>query len=193
MNTFPICIVLAVQGMAAFFVIAQSISGPALHAGQAATIVTPTRIEQHCSPEAFDQQELMDRPELQAVAYRLFYESFAFPRERAVWVTYKNGEFGFVYWPFPGGPNRAAWNGPVPICAVAVLHTHLSKESSEPCPADHDLADGRQTPDVRLPVYVLHRNSITKAVPGNSQSVRVRELGWVNDFAPQARGRSISH
>jgi len=36
-----------------------------------------------------------------------------------------------------------------------------------------------------MPVYVLHKNGIWKAVPGIKEPVQVRDYHWVDEFKPR--------
>ncbi len=135
---------------------------------------------------SFSQEEIMDNREVQTAAYSLFEAShFGFiNKETAMWVTFKDGRFGFVMWPFSGAINETIWHGPLPECTVANIHTHPNGRSEEPAFMDHELANGNQYHEFRFPVYVLHRRGIWKAVPGNSRAITIRKAGWVNEFAP---------
>jgi hypothetical protein len=137
--------------------------------------------------DSFSREEIMDSHKVQIAAYELFFASqVGYDQiERSMWVTYRNGEFGFVRWPRFGETNRSIWSGPMPECTVANVHTHATIMSEQPAPMDHGLADGNQVHGLRLPVYALHRNGIWKAVPGNSKAVEIRKSGWVREFAPQ--------
>lgn len=129
----------------------------------------------------------MDTREVQIASYKLFLASHCGSDqiERAMWVTFRDGEFGFVRWPSSGKTNTEFWKGPLPECTVANIHTHPTKRPERPSFTDHELADGHQLPSIRLPVYVLHSNGIWKAVPGSSRPVNIRESNWVREFLPQ--------
>jgi len=128
--------------------------------------------------------DLMDNREVEVHAFRLF-EASGFgnnPTEHSMWVTAKDGQYGFVVWPWSAESGKEVWKGPAPHDAVAVIHTHPSAKSERPSDKDHDLADGKQSSQIRVPVYVLHRNGIWKAVPGVKEPVQVRDHHWVNAF-----------
>lgn len=101
-----------------------------------------------------------------------------------MWVISKDGEYSFVRWPWSAEAAREKWKGPAPKGSVAIVHTHPSSKSERPSPEDHDLADGKQRRDIHVPVYVLHRNGIWKAVPGVKDPIRVRDSHWLNAFKP---------
>ena len=129
----------------------------------------------------------MDNRQVQTRSYELFQESGYGnnPTEHSMWVTSKDGQYGFVQWPWSAESAKETWKGPAPDGAVAVVHTHPSAKSERPSPGDHDLANGKQNSSIRMPVYVLHRNGIMKAVPGVNDPIRVRDYHWVHDFQPQ--------
>ncbi|MFP5208983.1 MAG: hypothetical protein ACLGRW_06810 [Acidobacteriota bacterium] len=147
---------------------------------------SPKKVELPCrSTTAFTGEEIMNRREVQVESYRLFQAALAHKRVVPMWVTYKNGEFGFVRWPSSTGKrDMEVWKGPLPECTVAIIHTHSAGASNEPCALEHELANGRQRPSFTGPVYVLHRKGITKIVPGSSQVVTVRGSDWLREFAP---------
>lgn len=147
--------------------------------------VLQNQLKQPCpSATAFSQEEIMNRREVQIASYNLLAVTLANKNIRAMFVTFKNGEFGFVRWPYSARLNSETWKGPLPECTVAIVHTNSAQASEKPSVTDHDLADGRQTPAVALPVYVLHIRGISKAVSGKSEAIYVRDGRWVNEFAP---------
>ena len=130
--------------------------------------------------------ELMDNRDVEAQSYYLFQAS-GFgnnPTEHSMWVTSKDGKYRFVGWPWSAESGKESWKGPAPDGAVAIVHTHPSAKSERPSDKDHDLADGKQSSSIRMPVYVLHRNGIWKAVPGVKEPIRVRDSHWLNGFKP---------
>lgn len=99
-----------------------------------------------------------------------------------MWVISKDGEYQFVQWPWSAQTDKEVWKGPPPAGAVAVIHTHPTATGEKPSGGDQDLADGKQSKDVRMPVYVLHRNGIWKALPGGKNPIHVRDYRWVDEF-----------
>lgn len=147
--------------------------------------VTSVVVAQPCARTAsLSEEEIMSDPQVQTAAYELFKASrFGLDqKESAMWVTFKNGEFGFVRWPYSGEFHVSVWNGPLPECTVANVHTHPTESSEQPEYGDRALANGRQLHGISLPVYVLHKCGIWKVVPGNSAAIRVRQIGWVREF-----------
>ena len=139
---------------------------------------------QGSQPDQGPGHELMDNHDVQAQSFRLF-EASGFgsaPTEHSMWVISKDGEYRFVPWPWSAQAGRETWKGPAPNGAIAIVHTHPSTKSDKPSDKDHDLADGKQSSSIRVPVYVLHRNGIWKAVPGSKDPVRVRDFHWFDDF-----------
>ena len=131
--------------------------------------------------------ELMDSPEVEVHSFSLF-EASGFggtSTEHSMWVISKDGKYSFLIWPWSAETGRETWKGPAPDGAVAVVHTHPTNQSERPSDKDHDLADGKQSSDIRMPVYVLHKNGIWKAVPGKRDAVQVRDSHWVSEFKPQ--------
>ena len=131
-------------------------------------------------------QELMNNRDVQTASYKLFADSGYGndDTERAMWVTSKDGKYRFVRWPWSAEYHKEIWKGEPPQGAVAVVHTHPTKGGERPSPGDHDLADGKQSRSIRMPVYVLHRYGVWKAVPGEKDPVQVRDMKWVEEFKP---------
>ena len=128
----------------------------------------------------------MDNRDVEVHAFRLF-EASGFgstSTEHSMWVILKNGQYSFVVWPWSAESKKETWKGAAPDGAVAVVHTHPSASSERPSDKDHDLADGKQSSKIRVPVYVLHRNGVWKAVPGAKDPIRVRDFHWLKDFKP---------
>jgi hypothetical protein len=137
-------------------------------------------------PDVVQGHELMDNREVEAHAFHLF-ESSAFGNtstEHSMWVISKDGKYTFVIWPWSAESRKETWKGPTPDGAVAIVHTHPSAGSERPSDKDHELANGKQSSKVRLPVYVLHRNGIWKAAPGVKDPIRVRDSHWLKEFKP---------
>jgi hypothetical protein len=130
----------------------------------------------------------MDNHEVQVASYKLYEkQGFGFPdTERSMWVTYNDGKYGFVIWPWSAENAKETWKGPLPEGTIADIHVHPSnpRYDPKPSPGDHNLADGKQRADVRLPVYVLHRSGIYEAVPGQREAVQVRDEHWLKEFKP---------
>lgn len=174
------------------FTIAQGTAAQASPAQKDNSVPIISQSAQECGyASALNQEELMNKREVQIASYELFRETRAFPKVNAMWVTYKNGEFGFIRWENAPEMNEASWDGPAPECAVAVVHTHPAGKAENLCYLDQKLAEGKQSSAINLPVYLLHRNLIIKAMPGCTKAVTVREHGWQKEFAPQ-RGEAIA-
>jgi hypothetical protein len=131
--------------------------------------------------------EVMDNRQVQGQSYSLFQKS-AFgnaPTEHSMWVISRDGQYRFVVWPWSAEAGKETWRGPAPDGAAAIVHTHPSAKSERPSQGDHDLADGKQSRNITMPVYVLHKNGIWKAVPGIKEPVQVRDYHWVDEFKPR--------
>ena len=140
------------------------------------------------SARAHSEDELMNNPIVQSAARDLCVGScLSADKVKAMWVTYENGEFGIVPWPHSFEYFQETWRGPIPDHAVALIHTVPLKASGRPSWLDHDLADGRQVSEIRLPVYALHHFGIWKVVPGSLIPVQVRGAAWNHEFAQQSR------
>jgi len=153
-----------------------------IHKGQAQQNQDDTR----AIPEGRRGHELMDNREVQAKAYQLFEVSGfgTAATEHSMWVISKNGEYSFMVWPWSAAAGKETWKGPAPHGAVAIIHTHPTAKSERPSSQDQDLADGKQSRNIRMPVYVLHRAGIWKAVPGKKGPVQVRGSNWLDHFKP---------
>lgn len=192
MKNFLRWITIAIASTACMsFAFAQDRADPgAAQESVAEAAVAPVQVHQGCPAAVFDHEELMGRREVQIASYELYRETQAFPRVNSMWVTYKNGKLGFVRWDNTQMRNEAFWKGPPPECTVAIIHTHPAGKSKEPCYLEHQLANGEQASGVTVPVYVLHHSAISKVVPGSPRVLRVRETGWLNDFAAKHGERS---
>jgi hypothetical protein len=140
--------------------------------------------ERPYAPEGMRGHELLDNTLVQGEAYNLFQAS-AFGndrREHSMWVISKDGQYSFVRWPWSAETNKEIWKGPVPDGAVAIVHTHPTGTSQQPSSGDRDLATGKQSKNIKMPVYVLHKNGIWKADPGGGKDIRVRDYRWVDEF-----------
>ncbi len=140
--------------------------------------------ERAYAPEGTRGHELMDNTVVQGEAYKLFQDSGYGNdrRERSMWVVSKDGKYSFVRWPWSAEPNKEKWKGPAPDGAVAIVHTHPTATGQQPSGGDSDLATGKQRADIRMPLYVLHRDGIWKADPGGGKDIRVRDDRWVDEF-----------
>jgi len=99
-----------------------------------------------------------------------------------MWVVSRDGEYSFVRWPWSAETNKEIWRGPPPDGAVAVVHTHPTATGEKPSSGDRDLATGKQANNIRMPVYVLHKNGIWKADPGGGKDIHMRDYRWVDEF-----------
>jgi hypothetical protein len=143
--------------------------------------------ERNYAPEGTRGHELMDNTQVQSEAYNLFKDAMYGNdrRERAMWVVAKDGKYSFVRWPWSAETNKETWKGPPPGGAVAVVHTHPTASAENTSDKDRDLARGKQDKDIRMPLYVLHKNGIRKFDPAgskDSKDIRVRDYRWVDEF-----------
>jgi hypothetical protein len=74
------------------------------------------------------------------------------PYESAAWIVREGGGVALRDWKFSGAVERAAWGGPPPEGALAVVHTH--PRTADPRPSTGDVALARR---LGLPVYTLTR------------------------------------
>lgn len=84
-------------------------------------------------------------------------------------VRNSDGSVALVFWP-DGFADSAQWIGALPPGAIAIVHTH---PTWLPMPSRIDRCTSRAT---HLPVYVLTRGTIAKAVDGGVVVVR---RSWV--------------
>ncbi|MEW5980576.1 MAG: RHS repeat-associated core domain-containing protein, partial [Acidobacteriota bacterium] len=106
------------------------------------------------------------------------------PTERATWITKQQGDYGTVPWPWSAEAGKESWKGPPPIGSVAIVHTHPDNRSPKPSTTGGVTRRGDQgTADaINLPVYVVTRNAIWKAVPGGKEPLQVVEGEWWKPF-----------
>lgn len=188
----------AVGALSASFALAQGATGAGspcagVTAGDSQTMTEPSdpaalflQYEQYeqlyPSVAVISQEEPMEQPEVQAASVRLFIKAMLDPRAHSMWVTQENGVYEFVEFPLSDRRNATTWKGPVPEYAVAIIHTHPEGTDERPCPMDRDVAHGKQSAAVRIPVYVLHRDQISKVIPGVAEEVTIRGRGWTTEF-----------
>ena len=78
------------------------------------------------------------------------------PYERAAWIVRgRGGDVALRDWGFSGAVDRAAWRGPAPKGALAIVHTHSDR--ADPRPSSGDAALARR---LGLPVYTLSRRGV---------------------------------
>jgi len=140
------------------------------------------------APEGTRGHELMDNPLVQGEAYNLFKDSMYGNdrREHSMWVISNDGQYSTVRWPWSAQTDKEEWKGDPPDGAVAIVHTHPTATSEQPSSSgpknDQDLAMGKQSSKIRMPVYVLHRNGVWKVDPGTGKNIHVRDYRWMDEF-----------
>jgi len=105
--------------------------------------------------------------------------------ERSMWVTQDSkGNYGSVDWPWSAEWGKETWHGPLPADTVADAHTHPNGMDPKPSTSGGNTGKGDQgTADmIGLPVYVVTRDAIWKAVPGGKDPVQVGGSGWTKQF-----------
>lgn len=121
---------------------------------------------------SFSAADMAEDPRVLPLFAMLLRESrYGFGPERAAFVI-RVEDNALVLLPWPEGAfDSAQWQGAIPRNAVAIVHTH---PGSMPMPSRIDRATSRVT---GLPVYVLTRCHISKALAGVGFNVVSRE--WV--------------
>lgn len=106
------------------------------------------------------------------------------PTERAAWITKEQDEYGSVPWPWSAEAGKESWKGPAPAGSVAIAHTHPDRMSPKPSTTGGITGRGDQgTADaIDLPVYVVTRNAVWKAVPDTKSPVQVVGANWWKSF-----------
>jgi len=135
-------------------------------------------------PEGARGHELMDNREVQAQTYRLFRNADRAntPHGCSVWVTSQDGKYGFVPWSRSETDKQVRQGGP-PHEAVAVIRISQTLEDKQPSSREHDLVDGEQSKNMKMPLYVVRWNGIWKLVPGRREAIQVRDSHWLQEFA----------
>jgi len=100
--------------------------------------------------------------------------------ERSTWITNNGGTYGSVAWPWSAESKKETWKGPLPAGTVANAHTHPNSGGVKPSTSGGNTGKGDQgTADkIGLPVYVVTRNAIWKAVPNGKNPVQVAGNDW---------------
>src|SRR6266478_4947825 len=105
--------------------------------------------------------------------------------ERSMWVTQDpKDNYGFVDWPWSATWGKESWKGPLPAGTVADAHIHPNAMNPKPSTSGGHTGRGDQgTADMMgLPVYVVTRDAIWKAVPGGKDPVQVAGSDWTKEF-----------
>lgn len=105
--------------------------------------------------------------------------------EKAAWIVQKDdGKQEGVRWPWSAEAGQESWKGDRPKGYVAIAHTHPPTASPRPSTTGGNTGRGDQgTADtVKVPVYVITRNAIWKAVPGAKKPQAVVEGDWWKTF-----------
>ena len=100
--------------------------------------------------------------------------------ERSEWIIKNGNNYGSVPWPWSAEVGKETWKGPLPVGTVAIAHTHPDKSSPKPSTTGGNTGRGDQgTADkIGLPVYVVTRNAIWKAVPNAKDPVQAKGKDW---------------
>jgi len=104
-------------------------------------------------------------------------------RERSMWIAAENGNLSTIRWPWSAESGRETWRGPRPPGSVAIAHTHPNALSPKPSTTGGNTDRGDQgTADTQaLPVYVVTRDAIWKAVPKQEEPSQVTGRDWWKD------------
>lgn len=91
---------------------------------------------------------------------------------------------GSVQWPWSAESKKETWRGAIPTGTVANAHTHPNTASPKPSTTGGITSRGDQgTADkIGLPVYVVTRNAIWKAVPDAKNPDQVASRDWWKPF-----------
>ena len=100
--------------------------------------------------------------------------------ERSMWITETNGEFGSKQWPWSAESGQETWKGPIPANTIADAHTHPNVMDPKPSTRGGNTGRGDQgsADATNLPFYVVTRDAIWKAVPGDKNPTQVAGSGW---------------
>jgi hypothetical protein len=109
-----------------------------------------------------------------------------FPTERSMWIVKSGENISFIPWPWSAESGREVWKGPIPKGAVAIAHTHPQNRSPKPSGDPGDQGTANRT---NVPVYVVTRNAIWKAVPRAMEPVRVASDGWWQRFEKERKSQ----
>jgi proteasome lid subunit RPN8/RPN11 len=114
----------------------------------------------------------VDNPEVQNLGLVLMARGGTADFERAGFVIASDdGTFRLIEWPSQHLYHRAEWKGPIPVSAVAIIHTHPPRRA-RPSPDDIQIAMR-----LKMPVFVIAGPSLCVAM----------ETGEVRCSASRAR------
>ena len=97
--------------------------------------------------------------------------------ERAAFLIHDADGVAMIYWPRTMQRHAATFRGSVPPNALAIVHTHPPYLWD---PSAHDLAEARR---LGLPIYVLTRNSVTRANSDGTITRLVMKRSWAAELA----------
>jgi JAB domain-containing protein similar to deubiquitination enzymes len=127
-----------------------------------------------CTPPARPPDTMLDwlsNAPLRVALDRLFARAQygLAPYESAAWIVReRGGDVALRDWDFTGRAERAAWRGPAPDGALAIVHTHPDR--ADPRPSSVDAALARR---LGLPVYTLTRHGLWVARPDGTVLLEV--------------------
>jgi JAB domain-containing protein similar to deubiquitination enzymes len=127
-----------------------------------------------CTPPARPPDTMLDwlsNAPLRVALDRLFARAQygLAPYESAAWIVReRGGDVALRDWDFTGRAERAAWRGPAPGGALAIVHTHPDR--ADPRPSSVDAALARR---LGLPVYTLTRHGLWVARPDGTVLLEV--------------------
>jgi hypothetical protein len=133
------------------------------------------------------EDELDTSPEVLNYSFELFSDAaFGYdPDEAAGWILQSQIGYSLHKWPKSKEKSVQRFNG-LPVAAVALLHTHPTKDIQKP--SDQDVSIARE---IKIPVYTICRAGIWKINP-DGVIVKIQPLNWFKEMKAKKKAEENS-
>jgi hypothetical protein len=143
-----------------------------------AVLLLVSILAQHLFPDlsrSSETQEPARDPAILEALWQMFERArygHADIEQAAFVVVAPDGSLALRRWPASAKPHQSRWNGPPPLDAIAIVHTH---PNAWPYPSARDHLTAAET---RLAVYVITRSRIVKT-KGTKAEVIAQAQWWL--------------
>jgi hypothetical protein len=147
-----------------------------------ATILLFLHVQNAKTEENFDSS-----PEILNYFFELFSDAaFGYdPDEAAGWILQSPIGYSLYKWPKSKEKSVQRFNG-LPVGAVALAHTHPTKDIQKP--SDQDVSIARE---IKIPVYTICRAGIWKINP-DGVIVKIQPLNWFKEMKAKKKAEENS-
>jgi hypothetical protein len=133
------------------------------------------------------EDELDTSPEVLNYSFELFSDAaFGYDSDEAAgWILGSRIGYSLYKWPKSKEKSVQRFNG-LPVDAVALLHTHPTKDIQKP--SDQDVSIARE---IKIPVYTICRAGIWKINP-DGVIVKIQPLNWFKEMKAKKKAEENS-